>query len=228
MRVKLVNPVATAVPPPTVAAPGSIVEPGPGSTSRPPSRPERIVNAMSSWSLVLPGLLLCGAVLAWSIFLRLPDNQRLLKAKARELKPVAAIERPVSAEQLAQLRARASQATASLSHVRGEIASLLFDLDARARKLGWRVEISVKPIGPAAGGFKELTIHPVFIRLDDEAELSEPPYQRLLTWLRHLSLLPKRAEVVACRLRSAGAGLVSAEVELNLFSFNQGEEAAAE
>jgi hypothetical protein len=176
--------------------------------------------------MVLPTVFLCLVALGWSLFLRLPDNQRLLKAQARELKPIEPIEKPVSVEQLAQLRTRASQATAAVSHLRGEIASLLFDLDARARKLGWRVEISMKPIVPAPSGFKELTLHPVFIQLDDEADHSEPPYQRLLAWLRHVSTLSKRAEVVACRLRSAGAGLVSAQVELNLFSLNPNDEAA--
>lgn len=227
MRIKLVTPVTGAPSEAESAAPPQTAESAPSAQPRPQARSQRILATVTSWTLAVPTVLVCLVVLGGSLFLRLPDNQRLLKAQARELKPIEPIEKPVSAEQLAQLRVRAGQASASLSHLSGEIASLLFDLDARARKLGWRVEVSVKPIVPAPSGFKELTLHPVFVQLDDAADLPEPPYQRLLTWLRHVSTLSKRAEVVACRLRSAGAGLVSAEVELNLFSLNPNEETAA-
>lgn len=183
--------------------------------------------AAQRWAVILPVSLLSLAVIAWSLFVRLPGTNDLLMVNARASQVVEPTEPPVSDDEMARLRDQVQRASAALIQQREQLGPLLFDLETAARRLGWRVDVSMKPAIAQPGGLKDLTLHPVTFRLADEADRSEPAYQRLLEWLHAVSSLPTRAEVVALRLRSVGAGLGGAEVELQLFSLNSHEETAS-
>ena len=176
--------------------------------------------------MVFPAVLLCAAALTWSIAVRLKDNQRLLAGQARGLKPVEILDRPVSVEELTEWRARSKRSVGVLIQGPQEMGAIINELERKARELGWRVETNLKAALPRAGGFEALTLHPVQFRLDDESTNQTPAYDRLIAWLRVVSSQSKRMEIAALHVRSAGAGLAGAEVDLQLFSY-QGHEGTA-
>jgi len=202
---------------PAVSAPALVVS----SALRPePPRStlDRWVHRLSGWAAVLPAALLCSAVLTWSIGVRLGNQDRLMAVHARSLKPIEVLDPPVSAAQLAVVRQQSVHASAALFEQPSGIEPILSGLERRARELGWRVEITMKPLITRPGGFADLALHPVLVQLNDEGERPEPAYQRLLAWLRTVSSLPRRVDVVSLHLRPAGAALGAAQIELQFYS----------
>ncbi len=218
MRVQLVKlqPTAAAETP-VPAAPAPLPPP-------PAPAGEALLRMATRWSVIIPVSFLALGVAGWSLFVRLPGTKDLLTVHARSLQVVEPIEAPVRPEEMARLRKEVHRASGALIQQREQLGPLLFDLETAARRLGWRVDVSLKPALAQPGGLKDLTLHPVTFRLADEADRAESAYSRLLEWLRAVSSLSTRAEVVALRLRSVGAGLGGAEVELQLFSLNPHEE----
>ena len=221
MRVQLVKPQPSATP--DTPPPNVVVTPPP----LPISPSETFLRIATRWPFVLPIAFVAIGIASWSLFVRLPGTTNLLTVHARALQFVEPTIAPISANEAARLHDDVQRASATLIPKRERLGPLLFDLETSARRLGWRVNVSMKPAVSAPGGLKDLTLHPVTFQLADEADRTESAYPRLLEWLRIVSSLPTRAEVAALRLRSVGAGLGGAEVELQLFSLNSNEETAS-
>jgi hypothetical protein len=179
----------------------------------------RITLLLTSWPVVLPSVLLSSAILTWCFAVRLKDNQRWLAVQARAYKPVEVVGKPITVAELADWREQARFGAAALNREPQEIAAILAELERKARELGWRVEVTLRPAIPRAGGFDDLTLHPAQFRLDDEADNVKPAYDRLLAWLRVVSTQSNRMEIASMHLRSAGAGLAGAHIDLQLFSY---------
>jgi hypothetical protein len=223
MRVQLVKsqPAAAAeTPAPAPVAPAPLPPP-------PVPAGEALLRMATRWAVMVPVSLLALGAVGWSLFIRLPGTNDLLTVHARASQVVEPIEAPVRPEEMARLREEVHRASGALIQHREQLGPLLFDLETAARRLGWRVDVALKPALAQPGGLKDLTLHPVTFRLADESDRAESPYSRLLEWLRAVSSLSTRAEVVALRLRSVGAGLGGAEVELQLFSLDPHEETAS-
>ena len=185
---------------------------------------QRFLASAASWTVAAPVLIFCAATFYWSLAIRLPASQRLLRVHARNLESPLQTNQPVTMDELSTLRKEAAERSTFLIRHRKEIPPLLAKLDVKARELGWRSETSLKPAVPAPGGVRELTMHPVLISLRYEYVQPERAYAGFLAWLWTVSTLPRRAEVAAVRMQSLGLGLNGAEVELNFFSMNTNEE----
>ena len=221
MRASL--PSSPASPPPTAPTQqDQVVEQGNAQSQL--TTTQRFLAFAASWTVALPVLLFCAAAFYWSLVVRLPASQQLLKVHARHTQFAAPTNRTVTKDELAALRKEADARSPSLIRHRKEIPALLGQLETKARELGWRCETSLKPAVPTPGGIGELTMHPVAIALHYEYVPPERAYPGFLAWLGTLSTLPRRAEVSAVRLRSLGHGLSGAQVELNFFSLNGNEE----
>ena len=185
---------------------------------------ERLLNSATRWTVAAPVMLVCGAVLCWSLYYRLPVSDHLLKVRARALQPSGETNRLFTAEEVSAMRAQMQERSVALIRTRKEIPPLLSKLDAKARQLGWRCEASLKPPVGAPGGVRELTAHPVAIELHYDYVQPERAYNGLLAWLWTVSTLQPRAEVTALKLQSLGHGVNAAQLELNFFSLNSHEE----
>ena len=183
-----------------------------------PSRIERLTQVLTAWALVLPLVLLCSSVLTWSIGVRLLNKQHVMRVNARSLKPIEVTEPPVTDLQLEDLRREAARVATALPGDAQELGPLLSEWERQARDLGWRMELTRSAPRFKPAGFSTLVLHACSIQLSDEAQRPEPAYQRLLAWLRLVSVGTPPAEVTALRLRSVGAGLGSAQVDLNFLT----------
>lgn len=226
MRVELPSPTPENTPPAAPVRPGApaTAPADVGAVLMAPSGLERIVRVLTSWALVLPMGLLCSTILTWSIGARLLDRHHLSAVHARSLKPIEVLEPPISAEQLAALQSGADRVAGSLLQDAREVAAVMAELEQQGRKLGWRAESTASGVKPHVGGFNGLTQHAMMVLLEDEGERPEPAYQRLVAWLRIVSALPKRVDVAGLHLRSVGAGLGGAQIELHLFTLDPHEE----
>jgi len=184
---------------------------------------DRLLNRATQWSVALPIVLLCAAVTGWSVFFRLADSRELLKVHARAPQP-RETNRVFTAEELSGLHREVGARSATLIRERKEIPALLSQLDATARKLGWRCEAALKPAVSAPGGVRDLTAHRVVADLRYDYVQPERAYAGLVSWLWSVSTLPARAEVAAVKLQSLGHGLNSAQVELIFYSLNPNAE----
>ena len=226
-------PAASPLPPVDVAplvspASATATDPAPPAVAaRPVSRGERLVNLVASRAVALPVALFCAALIGWSLLIRLPQQKRLLAVSARELPVPPPFGTNVSESDLALLRDQVRESSSVLFRKSDEIGPVVSQLEAGARSLGWRAEVTIKPAVPAPHGIKELTLHPVWIELSSEPGQTQPGHLRLLAWLREISSLEKRIEVSTLKLQSSGGGLDEAHVELRLLSLNPNEEAAA-
>jgi len=185
---------------------------------------DRLLTESTRWSVAVPVMLVCGAMLCWALYYRLPFSDHMLKVRARALQPFGETNRLFTAEEVATMRAQTQERSATLIRTRKEIPPLLSKLDAKARELGWRCEASLKPPVTAPGGVQELIVHPVSIELRYDYVQPERAYNGLLAWLWTVSSLQPRPEVAAVKLQSLGHGLNAAQLELNFFSLNTHEE----
>lgn len=185
---------------------------------------EHLLTTATRWSVAVPVVLACGALLGWALFIRLPASDRFVRVHARALRSSEETNRLVSAEEVSAARALAQERSTALIRTRKEIPPLLSKLDGKARELGWRCEASLKPPIAAPGGVRELTAHPVAIELRYDYVQPERAYHGLLAWLWTVSTLQPRAEVTALNLQSLGHGLNAVQLELNFFSLNSHEE----
>jgi hypothetical protein len=185
---------------------------------------ERFLNSATRWTVAVPVMLVCGAVLCWSLYYRLPASDHMLKVRARALQPPGETNRLFTVEEVSTMRTQVQERSATLIRTRKEIPPLLSRLDAKARELGWRCEASLKPPVSAPGGVQELIAHPVAIELRYDYAQPERAYPALLAWLWTVSTLQPRVEVTALKLQSLGHGLNAAQLELNFFSLNSHEE----
>jgi len=220
MRVQLPSP---AIPPP----PNASIDSKPQESTAPvspdvgqPGIRERVLAAATRWTVAIPVMLVCAAVLGWSLYFRLPASERLLKIHARVSQTTEETNRTFTAEGVTVMRAQIQERSPILIRTRKEIPPLLSRLDARARELGWRCDASLKPPIIAPGGVRELTSHPVTIELRYDSVEPESAYRHLLAWLWTASTLQPRAEVTALKLQSLSHGLNAAQVELNFLSLN--------
>jgi hypothetical protein len=186
---------------------------------------ERLLNHAAQWNIALPVALGCAVVAGWSLFFRLADSRELLKVHARAPQP-AQTNRLFTADELSGLRREVEARSARLIRDRKEIPALLSELDATARKLGWRCEAALKPAVSAPGGVRNLTAHRVVADLRYDYVQPERAYAGLVSWLWSVSTLPARAEIAAVKLQSLGNGLNSAQVELIFYSLNPHAETA--
>ena len=214
------SPSSPAPPPPTAATQREQVV-RQGNAPSLLTATQRFLAFAVSWTVAGPVLLVCGAAFYWSLVVRLPASQQWLKVHPRHPPSAAQANQSVTMDELAALRKAADARSASLIRNRKEIPSLLVQLEAQARELGWRCETSLRPAVPAPGGLSELTRHPVAIALHYEFVPPERAYAGFLAWLRTISTLPRRAEIGAVQLQSLGHGLNGAQVELNFFSLNE-------
>lgn len=224
MRVQLPS---SPAPPPSPSGAGP--KPSEASPPAPPAQAqpdalEHLLTTATRWSVAVPVVLACGALLCWALFFRLPASDRFVRVHARALRPGGETNRPVTAEEVSAMRALAQERSTVLIRTRKEIPPLLSKLDGKARELGWRCEASLKPPVAAPGGVRELTAHPVAIELRYDHVQPERAYHGLLAWLWTVSTLQPRAEVTALNLQSLGHGLNAVQLELNFFSLNSHEE----
>lgn len=178
-----------------------------------------MLTAATRWTVATPVMLVCAAMLGWSLYFRLPPSERL-KIHARASQTTEKTNRTFTAEEVTAMRAQLQERSAILIRTRKEIPPLLSKLDARARELGWRCDASLKPPVSAPGGVRELTSHPVTIDLRYDSVEPERSYRHLLAWLWTASTLQPRGEVTALKLQSLSHGLNAAQVELNFLSLN--------
>ena len=183
-----------------------------------PTRIERLTQVLTAWAVVLPLVLLCSSVLTWSIGVRLLNKQHVMRVNARSLKPIEVTEPPVTDLQLEDLRREAARVAAALPGDAQELGPILSEWERQARDLGWRVELTRSAPRLKPAGFSTLILHACSVQLSDEAQRPEPAYQRLLAWLRLVSAGTAPAEVTALRLRSVGAGLGGAQVDLSFLT----------
>ena len=172
---------------------------------------------LTRWPVVIPCFLVCGALLAWSLGLRLPDQHRFQAVQARALKPIEVIDPPVSHEEILRLRQQALRVSDRLLRTPEEVAARILELEKRAHALDWRVEVTPRAVIPDRGGLEPVSIHPVRLRLRDASHPGNPAYPRLLSWLRGISGDSSRVEITSLRLRSEGAALSGADLDLTLF-----------
>ena len=224
MRVQLPSsPAPLPSPSPAGPNPSKASPPAPPALAQPDIL-EHLLTAATRWSVAVPVVLACGAVLCWTLFFRLPASDRFVSVHARALRTGGETNRLVTAEEVSVMRALAQERSTALIRTRKEIPPLLSRLDTKARELGWRCEASLKPPVAAPGGVRELTAHPVAIELRYEYVQPERAYHGLLAWLWTVSTLPSRVEVTALNLQSLGHGVNVAQVELIFFSLNSNEE----
>ena len=186
----------------------------------------KFIDSATSWAVVLPALLIAVAVLAWSLVWRLPEKNRLITVSARELPSAPALSKPVSDEDLAELRQRLQVASATFVQKREDIGPLIARLEGKARAMKLWMEFSLKPAVVQQVGQKEFLRHPVTIQLVDDNGQDGAAHKRFYAWLREAVTLDKRAEITALSLHGSGAGLAKAQVELHLFSLTSHEELA--
>jgi hypothetical protein len=219
MRIEL--PSAATPPPPAITdpRPQEFTTPVSPGVSQPALREQVLITA-TRWSVAIPVVLVCAALLGWSLCFRLPASKRLLKIHARASPTTEETNRTFTAEDVTAMRAQIHERSAILIRTRKEIPPLLSRLDARARELGWRCDASLKPPISAPGGVRELASHPVTIDLRYDHAESERAYRHLLAWLWTASTLQPRAEVTGLKLQSLGRGLNAAQMELNFLSLN--------
>jgi len=167
------------------------------------------------------------AVLAWSLVWRLPETNRLLTVSARELASPASLSKPVTEEELAELRQNLQQSSANFVLRREDIGPLVAQLETRARKFSLWMEFTLKPAVILQVGQKEFVRHPVSIQLVDDYGQDGAAHKRFYAWMREAVTIDKRAEITALRLRGNGAGLAEAHIELQLFSLNSHAEVAS-
>src|SRR5882762_8682875 len=108
-----------ATPPPPEGASPAVSTPALVATfalrPEPPlSTLDRWVHRLSGWAAILPAVLLCCAVLTWSLGVRLGNRARLMAVHARSLKPIEVLDPPVRAGQLAAVREESGHASAAL------------------------------------------------------------------------------------------------------------------
>ena len=194
----------------------------------PVSRVDRICRRLASWTVAVPCLLACAAVLGWSLVVRFPNQGRLLAVNARSLKPVELPAPPVAAAELARVRARASLLSGLLVPTADSIPVRLGELEQRARSLGWRMELLPQPVVEKPGGLTDLAIHPVRVELRESTtsnSSSASGFSRLLSLLREISASSNRMEVTSLRVHSSGAALGSAEAEVMILRRSNPHEA---
>src|SRR5262249_15738202 len=143
----------------------------------PPARAEksRTLDTLTSRLVVLPVVLLSGVLLVWSLGIRWPESKHALAVKARMLPtPEATPTKIHSQEEIGEMRQRVANLALVLIRKNDEFAPILARLEDKAHQLGWRAEITMKPGVAQPGGLKELSLRPVAIQLEDEAEQPAP------------------------------------------------------
>ena len=112
---------------------------------------------------------------------------------------------------------------------RKALVLVLAELERMAQAEGWRMDATMKPaVGPPAG-VENITRYPVAVHLQnqDASATAPPPFVRLVTFLRQLSLLDKQVEVTSLSVQSTPAGITSADLDMHFWSLNPDAKAAA-
>lgn len=184
---------------------------------------QRLASTLTTPSVAAPLIILSLALLCWSAAAHM--NARNLVVNARPL--VTADTNVVTAEIVAEFERNARVAAQQLIRDRGMTARTLSRLEQQARAAGFQAEISLKPTILNAAGFKELTIHPATISLENENDRDGASFNRLVAWLRESSHLGAKIEVAGLTLRSKNDRLAGAQVELNFWSIEEHDKPAA-
>lgn len=195
---------------------GAAVPPPIRDTRSPEKSPLSFITRLQ---VALPTVAVSFALLAWSLLFRLPNAPMPVKARLG----VAGLPSNewVSAEMAAELQETARTAAKHLMRDSKEIAPALSRLEQSARALGFQVDISMRQTVTNAAGFKELTIYPASIRLEDNYSHDRPAFARAFEWLHEAEMLPGKVEIHNLTFRSNGAGLAQAQVELHFWQINE-------
>ncbi len=202
---------------------------GPPAAATPASRlrltfAERLTSTFTTPFVAFPVIILSLALLAWTAAAHIGARRLVVNARPRTTADTNAA---VTAEAVAELEAKARLAAQQLIHDRTIIARTLSRLEQQARAAGFQAEISLKPGVTNAAGFKELTVHPASIALENDNDRDGRSFNRLLAWLREASHPGTKIEVAGLSLRSRGDRLTSAQVELNFWSIDEHDKPAA-
>lgn len=189
--------------------------PIPGSHAPAKSRLDLLTRPKIAWPTVAVSVVLLG----WSLLFRLPNAPE--PVKARSASPVLPSSELVTAKRLAELQAASGNAARHLMRDSKEIAPALSRLEQSARASGFQVDVSMGQAITNAAGFKELTIYPATIRLEDNYKQDPAAFTRALEALHEAGLLPGKVEIGTLTLRSNGAGLAQAQVELQFWLLNE-------
>ena len=213
---------------PAPAATAAVTDPvtsWPARAVRPVGRRERLVRVVTQLSVSLPLVVVCLAMLGWSLFFRLPS--RPLMAHARSSFPAPPLEQTIDEEKLAVLRTNAARVAVCLVEQADEITRTLSVLEREARQQGFTVHVSMKPAIARPSGLDELEIHPAVISLESSTAESESAYRRLLRWMQVASSLGRKVDLAAVNVRANVGGVVQAQVELHFWSRHAIHETAA-
>ena len=185
---------------------------------------QRLSRALTRPAVAIPVAVFALALLGWSFLYRLPNAPVVIKA--RSLQTLGSNE-VFRVQTLVELEDAGQRAAKHLIRDSKEIATALSHLEQSARALGFQIEVSMKLAITNAAGFKELTIHPAVVRLENDYKQDRPAFARALDWLRQARTLPGKIEVNALNLRSNGDGLTRAQLELHFWRMNEHEQSAA-
>lgn len=180
------------------------------------------------WPVVAVVMMMAGAWLGWTLFVRLP----LAWAPVRRL-PAGADVSPgadhrFSVTDLERLRGEVSAASSNLMEGRAELLRLTARMESEATARGWKTDLRVHPPGPSLVGLEELTAYPVTFELEHDRASAVAPGTGLLAWLDALRILPRRVDVVDLQLQGDAAGLKRARVGLRFLGRTTYEQAPSE
>lgn len=199
---------------------------GPATPTRTSGRltlAQRIASGFTRPHTALPLIIVSLALLTWSAVTYVNSRTLVVNARPRQVTTNVV----VTPEAVAKLESEAKSAAEQLIHDHGTITRTLSQLEQQARALGFQVEVSPKPAVTNAAGFRELTIYPATIALENDSDRGGSAFNRLLAVLRDASYVATKVEVAGLSLRSKGDRFGSAQVELNFWSIEENDKTAA-
>jgi hypothetical protein len=183
---------------------------------RPPTAGEHLLNWLTNPRVAAPLILICFALLSWSLLFRLPTHPLL--ARGRPAAPTLSGPVP-NREEVNNLATRALAAISQTVTNTDQLPRIIAMLEQQARAAGFVVDLATRaPINPVPG-LANLGRHPVVFRLENSFERDEPAFNRLVGWLRSISRLGNKVEFGAVTVESRGDGVSSATVEIGLLSY---------
>ena len=133
---------------------------------------------------------------------------------------------PITLEAIAGLRQQIEQAASRLVKDRSEFRQHLAQIEADARRLGLRLELSVSPHLVGYGGHRELTAYPVTARISKGEGGTLEAYPALTEWIEGVVDSPRQIEVAGLRVNGTESGFLSAVVRLRFLGRTTDEDLA--
>lgn len=123
----------------------------------------------------------------------------------------------VSPEALEELRREADRATARLVEDRAAFRAVLEELEERARRRDWRMELTVAPPYEPTPGLPQIVAYPVSVRLGPVATNAAPGFPELVEWLEESARLRQAVEVTGLEIEVPRANRASIRVDLRVY-----------